>query len=385
MEKDILSKLEVARLIALQRLGILPESEERRLSAWVERDEKNKAFYKQLRQKSFDGNATSPSTAEGWNLFEKKYRTGKKGSRPFRHTLYRMVASAAVLVLAITGTYYYLTQPNEEIISSPQPVSAVQLVLENGNKITLDDPQSSVLALNNNAALHAEKQEINYATAEKETVEIDEIYHTIIVPKYGEYTVRLSDNTTVKLNSESTLTYPVQFKGKERKIRLTGEAYLEVTPDTPRRFIVEAAGTTVSVLGTTFNVNASAPDGNVATTLVNGKVEVGNGLTTTIIAPGQQAVTTSGNAQIDVRKVDTNVVTAWVRDMFYFDEKPLGEIMQELSHWYEFNVVFEKESLKQRKFTIETSRYENIDQVLKLIEETHVVKCRKEGKTIYIQ
>ena len=189
----------------------------------------------------------------------------------------------------------------------------------------------------------------------------------------------------MKLNSESTLTYPVQFKGKERKIRLTGEAYLEVTPDTTRRFIVEAAGTTVSVLGTTFNVNASAPDGNVATTLVNGKVEVGNGLTTTIIAPGQQAVTTSGNAQIDVRKVDTNVVTAWVRDMFYFDEKPLGEIMQELSHWYEFNVVFEKESLKQRKFTIETSRYENIDQVLKLIEETHVVKCRKEGKTIYIQ
>ena len=132
-------------------------------------------------------------------------------------------------------------------------------------------------------------------------------------------------------------------------------------------------------------MNASAPYGNVATTLVNGKVEVGNGLTTTIIAPGQQAVTTSGNAQIDVRKVDTNVVTAWVRDMFYFDEKPLGEIMQELSHWYEFNVVFEKESLKQRKFTIETSRYENIDQVLKLIEETHVVTCRKEGKTIYIQ
>ncbi|MFR7878307.1 MAG: hypothetical protein ACLU4J_19015 [Butyricimonas paravirosa] len=57
MEKDILSKLEVARLIALQRLGILPESEERRLSAWVERDEKNKAFYEQLRQKSFDENA----------------------------------------------------------------------------------------------------------------------------------------------------------------------------------------------------------------------------------------------------------------------------------------------------------------------------------------
>ena len=385
MEKDILSKLEVARLVALQRLGILPESEERRLSAWVERNEKNKAFYEQLRQKSFDGNATSPSTTESWNLFEKKYRTGERSPRSFRRTLYRLVSSAAVLVLAITGTYYYLTQPSEEIITSPQPVSAVQLVLENGNKITLDDPQSSLEALNNNAALHAEKQEIDNATAEKETVETDEIYHTIIVPKYGEYTVRLSDNTTVKLNSESTLTYPVQFKGKERKIRLTGEAYLEVTPDTTRRFIVEAAGTTVTVLGTTFNVNASAPDGNVATTLMTGKVKVGNGLATTIIAPGQQAVTTSGSTRIEVKKVDTNVVTAWIRDMFYFDEKPLGEIMKELSRWYEFEVIFEKEGLKQRKFTIETSRYEDIDKVLKLIEETHVVTCRKEGKTIYIQ
>lgn len=52
MEKDILSKLEVARLVALQRLGILPESEERRLLAWVERDKKNKAFYEQLYKKS---------------------------------------------------------------------------------------------------------------------------------------------------------------------------------------------------------------------------------------------------------------------------------------------------------------------------------------------
>ena len=125
-----------------------------------------------------------------------------------------------------------------------------------------------------------------------------------------------------------------------------------MTPDTTRRFIVEAAGTTVTVLGTTFNVNTSAPDGNVATTLVNGKVEVGNGLTTTIISPGQQAITTSGNARIEVKEVDTNVVTAWVRDMFYFDEKPLGEIMQELSRWYEFKVIFEKTEIHHRDISL---------------------------------
>ena len=72
MEKDILSKLEVARLVALQRLGILPESEERRLLAWVERDKKNKALYEQLYKKSCNKNTdTTPSAKDSWNLFEK--------------------------------------------------------------------------------------------------------------------------------------------------------------------------------------------------------------------------------------------------------------------------------------------------------------------------
>ena len=132
-------------------------------------------------------------------------------------------------------------------------------------------------------------------------------------------------------------------------------------------------------------MKAPGTDSEVQTTLVNGKVEVGNGITTRIIRPGEQAITLPGNAEIEVKKVDTNVVTAWVRDMFYFDEQPLEQIMEELSRWYEFDVVFENNELKQRRFTLEASRYENIDKVLDLIEATHVVKCRKEGKNVYIR
>ncbi len=385
MEKDMLTKLEVARLVALQRLGILPEAKEQKLSAWVERSERNRAFYEQLYKRPLSKDSTPPSTEEGWISFEKKYNIGKRKSRSRHGIIYRISVSAAVLLFAITGSFYYFSRSTKEIIVTPQPASAVQLVLENGNKITLDDQPSSILALHKNAKLHAGKQEIDYAAAEKGHVQIEEVYHTIIVPKYGEYTVRLSDNTIVKLNSESTLTFPVQFKGQERKILLTGEAYLEVTRDTTRHFIVEAAGTTIAVLGTMFNVKAPGTDSEVQTTLVNGKVEVGNGITTRIIRPGEQAITLPGNAEIEVKKVDTNVVTAWVRDMFYFDEQPLEQIMEELSRWYEFDVVFENNELKQRRFTLEASRYENIDKVLDLIEATHVVKCRKEGKNVYIR
>lgn len=381
----MLTKLEVARLVALQRLGILPEAKEQKLSAWVERSESNQAFYEQLYKRPLSKDSNPPSAKEEWISFEKKYNIGKRKKRSRHGMIYRIATSAAVLLFAITGSYYYFSRSAREAIIAPHPVSAVQLVLENGNKIILDDQSSSIQALNKNAILHAEKQEIDYAATEKEHIEVEEIYHTIIVPKYGEYTVRLSDNTIVKLNSESTLTFPIQFKGSERRLRLTGEAYLEVTRDTTRHFIVEAAGTTIAVLGTTFNVKAPGTDSEVQTTLVNGKVEIANGITTRVIHPGEQAITLPGNAEIKVKEVDTNVVTAWVRDMFYFDEQPLEQIMEELSRWYEFKVVFENENAKKRQFTIEVSRYDSIDKVLELIEETRVVSCRKEGKTIYIK
>lgn len=381
MEKDVLSKLEVARLVALRRLGILPEAEERKLSAWVERDKRNRAFYERLCKKSLDGTPQTLPIDECWKAFETKYKI-KKTSRRIG---YRIAASVAILLVVASGIFWHFSRPAEKGITVPHHVTAVQLVLENGNKVVLDNPQDFEATLNENAHLHRDKQEIDYTIPTRQTIEIEETYHTIIVPKYGEYTVRLSDNTTVKLNSESTLTYPVQFQGRERKIRLTGEAYLDVAHDTTRRFIVETAGTTITVLGTTFNVNASAPDGSVTTTLVNGKVEVGNGQSKTIIHPGEQAISNPADSIIQVEKVDTEVATAWVRDMFYFNEQPLEEIMRELSHWYEFKVIFGKENLKQRKFTIEASRYGDIDKILNLLEATHVVKCRKEGKTIFIQ
>ena len=384
MEQHILSKLEVARLVALQRLGLLSESEEQRLSAWIERCEENRKLYDNLYRSSFDTLPTAPSPQVGWSAFEKRYILGKSRRGKLQRTLLKVAASAAVIACFLTSGYYYFFNSSQDGIITPYPSTAVELVLNNGNKIVLDD-QHATSALKNKARLDSRKQEIDYTSISNESIPIEEVVHTIIVPKYGEYTVRLSDNTLVKLNSESKLTYPVQFKGNERKIKLEGEAYFEVAQDSLHRFIVDAGGVFISVLGTTFNVNTRQAESHIATTLISGKVNVNNGSMTRIISPGEQAVASPKDSPIDIREVDTDVVTAWTRDMFYFDEEPLGEIMQDLSRWYEFNVIFEREDLKQRKFTIETSRYENIDTVLRLIEETQVVKCRKEGKNIYIK
>ena len=266
---------------------------------------------------------------------------------------------------------------------SAAPADNVRLVFGDGQSVTLDEADPAELARIDGADVKPRARSIDYSakgTAKDTAAE----YHTIIVPKYGEYTVRLADNSVVKLNSESTLRYPVAFQGKTREVWLTGEAYLEVASDPARCFKVHTGETTVSVLGTTFNV-ANTPDGETVTTLVSGRVSVDNGRANRVISPGQQAVTRQDSEAIDVRKADIAAATAWTRDMFYFNEEPLETIMETLSRWYEFGVVFENEAARQRRFTVESSRYENIDQILTLIEETGVVTCRKEGRTIHIR
>ena len=98
--------------------------------------------------------------------------------------------------------------------------------------------------------------------------------------EYGEFVVDrgrrtqclFQDGTVAYLNSESKIHYPVKFGLFERRIRLEGEAYFEVTHNPRRPFVVEFEGGEIQVLGTSFNVKAYGGDDIVAVTLDEGRV-----------------------------------------------------------------------------------------------------------------
>lgn len=83
--------------------------------------------------------------------------------------------------------------------------------------------------------------------------------------------VTLPDNSRVWLNSNSKLIYPTRFSGKERRVKLCGEGYFEVTKDTKHKFVVEARSTEIEVYGTEFNVEAYN-DEYIRATLVKGSI-----------------------------------------------------------------------------------------------------------------
>ena len=104
-------------------------------------------------------------------------------------------------------------------------VSIAELVLPDGTKVMLDREMDRALE----EGVRNSGDTLNYTEVASGRVQDScEIYHTLRVPRGGEYTLVLADGTTVYLNAESELRFPKQFRGKNRKVYLTGEGYFDV-------------------------------------------------------------------------------------------------------------------------------------------------------------
>jgi transmembrane sensor len=207
------------------------------------------------------------------------------------------------------------------------------------------------------------------------------------IPRGGEFYLTLSDNTKVWLNSETTLKYPVEFAGEERRVELTGEAFFEVEKDAERPFRVVSDEQVVEVLGTSFNISSYPEDSVILTTLVEGKVNVflgENPETSQTLLPKHQSFLARGEDRIMQREVDVSEYVAWKDGEFYFRDQSLENIMKTLSRWYDIDVVFNEPQAKDILFTGHLERYENFERILNLIQRTNEVSYSEEGRTITI-
>ena len=164
---------------------------------------------------------------------------------------------------------------------------------------------------------------------------------------------------------------------------MKGEAYLEVAKNEKRPFIIEVEGTQIEVLGTSFNVKAYD---NIETTLVEGKVRIRtDSLTEAILNPGDQGVVTKESDEIMVKQVDTRLYTSWVKGLFIFRSMTLEEIMKTFGRWYNVTVTFENNELKQRRFTGNLQRNEEINPHLDVISLTTDVEFEISGDKILVK
>lgn len=287
---------------------------------------------------------------------------------PFR--IARIAAVAAIVLLFGTATWLYWSGQNADRLDTP--VTAMDAVVSPGGnraKLTLTDGREIELSELQNGILVGESG-IRYPDGSG-VLEDDETagakYATLSTPRGGTYQITLPDGTRVWLNAASTLIYPVQFSpGQNRVVELEGEAYFEVakkkTNNKDELFIVRSKSQILEVLGTHFNISAYPDETAVKTTLVEGKVSVSHSdqSSTEILSPGQQSVL--HDADIQVREVNTEVMTAWRSGTFIFDDTPLHEVLRQVARWYDIEV--DLAPIPARQITGIVSRDEKLSALL---------------------
>ena len=252
-----------------------------------------------------------------------------------RRVWLKVVRYAAMLALPIlAGMLLWTRQPVEEVVDYgigpiEHGVRKATLVLNDGKVLALDTSRMTLKEIDG-VTIHTNDQALVYVDSlDNKGVNLQ---NRLITPKGGEYTIMLADGTKVWVNAATEIRYPVKFAGKERRVRLGGEAYFEVTKDTTRPFIVEANGMEVKVYGTSFNVNTHY-QGKILTTLVEGKVGIRVKSTgaESILRPNQMAEFNREKEEVEVTDVDPYYYTAWRAGEFVFQNETIEEIMDRIA------------------------------------------------------
>ena len=293
---------------------------------------------------------------------------------------------AAIMILPLSLGVFLLIRENkqEKVVYAEVPVQPGKkqavLTLSSGLQVMLAD---TIVHVNEKGMVisNLPNKELVYKIMNN-TMKTETIYNTVTVPRGGEYKLVLADGTTVWLNSDSHIRYPVTFSSNTRQVELEGEAYFEVTKDVEKPFIVRMNEYNVRVTGTQFNVRNYSNE-SLATTLVEGGVQIERRGKVDELRPGQQAVLENNEIRIRVVNVDEQV--AWRHGAFGFTQCRLENIMEELARWYDVDVFYMNQQVKDYHFSAWFKRSSSINEVISILEKTKRISLDLKGRILTVK
>lgn len=260
---------------------------------------------------------------------EKKRR--RKNKHFYLWTSVSTVAAcaAAIFLILINPSQDNRTDDKEHLLALLESVdtntnkSEIQ-VIAGQNQTNIDNNETIIQTEDGNLIVGEERK--------FESSEIKTEYLTVVVPKGRRTTLKLSDGSTVWVNSGTKLVYPKTFNGKTREIMVDGEAYLDVAKDENRPFMVHTKGFDIAVLGTRFNVNAYSSDQENSVVLVEGSVEITAESSKGKLIPNQGFF--AANGDFSIKNVDVYPYVCWKDGVMLLNGESLDDIMKKLSRYY---------------------------------------------------
>jgi ferric-dicitrate binding protein FerR (iron transport regulator) len=195
--------------------------------------------------------------------------------------------------------------------------------------------------------------------------------------------VDLPDGSRVFMNRNSQFSYRANFGEKKRDVRLTGEAFFEISHDKSKPFIIDAGKARIKVVGTSFNVITNNIDSAVEVFVKTGRVELSNN-------SGSQSITLDPgfvgtiDSNLPAKRVNDNInYMAWKERRLVYNGQKLEIVFRDLKRVYNMDIVAEDTDILENSWTSPIDN-QTPDTIIQLICVSFNLSYSKDGNVYHL-
>ena len=275
--------------------------------------------------------------------------TNEKSRRKIKkREIIRYILAACILAMIILVPYHIFTRGKIEKLSASIPMeSDTIMVADPGNNIQLIS-ETGVISLKGNQASIEYDEKNSFLRVNEETIEIKRsqrsLHYSYLSVPYGKRAfLKLSDGTSLWINSGSKIKFPDEFADDKREIFVEGEIFADVSMDKNRPFMITTDKLSIRVVGTEFNLSAYKDDETASIVLVNGAVRVDpRAGVSTEIEPNHRYTFTDNVSTVEMINVEEYI--SWKDGRLIFHNEPIENIPLRLSRYYNVTMILPKGS-----------------------------------------
>lgn len=193
----------------------------------------------------------------------------------------------------------------------------------------------------------------------------------------------LPDGSIVTVNRGGRVTYPETFSGDRRVVTLQGEAFFQVAANPDKPFVVQANTAEVTVLGTSFYVQAYDSAGMVDIGVEEGKVSVTSKGVLAVLQAGERVIINTRSGELTAKKAYDPNVLFWKSETLTFRDVPLQEVFDVLESAYGVDIEVRDQDIIRCRLS---ARFDKapVEQVLQIIGTNFGIATEKQGDVFIV-
>ncbi len=325
-----------------------------------------------------------PNLLEQLKLIDKESaikRTLHNVQSPQRRRFISVLKVAALLLVLVSSSIVYWYTPTKDqtpvVTKSNQPgtiQNSAQLITSD-QVYNLSEVKGDAIDGTDFKIVKNENNNLSYKKLADTT-----IFHTVKTDFCNQYSVVLSDGSTIHINSNSKVRYPVTLAANKREIFVEGEVYCEIAKSNIPFVVHTSHNKEITVLGTKFNVRDYQGEEYTEVTLVEGSVRVNDTDNTCMLKPNQQ-VTITDNFKI--KEVESLYYSSWTKPIIRFHNMKLQRVINSFEQLYGVSFEFKTPVLKERLVAGGIIKSKSIEEnIMALAESCNLDVTKQSGNYI---